>query len=176
MADAAESNGPSTPQESLSPLQEQTNYLYGAVRAHILPLRDWYALHIWWPRVLFRSAGSLVILGSLSLPIIASHNFEGRDWLLGVVSVLVAALTSLNAFFHWDSTWRSYAQTERQLESAIAKWDLQMQIFQAGKLSWPEAVVATQELFEQVHKTVSSETDQFFSTVKFPDVGPGREK
>ena len=68
------------------------------------------------------------------------------------------------------------AQTERQLESAIAKWDLQMQIFQAGKLSWPEAVVATQELFEQVHKTVSSETDQFFSTVKFPDVGPGREK
>jgi hypothetical protein len=52
--------------------------------------------------------------------------YQGKDLVLSIAAVLIAALTGLNAFFKWEDVWRSRRQTEFALGYLLAVWRLQI--------------------------------------------------
>jgi hypothetical protein len=138
------------------------------VDQQIRPQYRWYSTHTLWPRLCFRCAGILVVIGSLTLPVIAAQKGWPPRVLTGV-SLMVAVISSLSTFFKWDSTWQSRISTSAALRSLLAKWELSME--SAGTAEKPDdaALAATEKLFDDAFNIVGSETKQFFATVKWPD-------
>jgi hypothetical protein len=81
----------------------------------------------------------------------------------------VAIPTSLNAFFRWDSTWRSRTRTEGDLRGLLAAWELRLRAAEVADDPTKAALTATETLFREAYALVASETDQFFATVRWPD-------
>jgi hypothetical protein len=155
---------------NVTPERDPTvDYLVEVVNRRVGRQAKWYRSRTTWPRILFRLSGMLVIVGSLSLPVLAASSVRGRDELLGIISLVVASLTSLGAFFRWDSTWRSRARTAQTLEGLIARWELRLMAYELGSLNREEFLRSTEELVEESYRIVGAETDQFFSAVKFPE-------
>ncbi len=84
-------------------------------------------------RSFFRTSGVLVILLSAALPVVASfgNTFLGSDGTaiayknlaVSIMATAIAVLTGLNAFFHWDATWRGYTQAMFELYEIRAEWE-----------------------------------------------------
>lgn len=141
------------------------------VNEQIRPQHQWYATRTLVPRLCFRFAGVVVVIGSLSLPVIAAQKtWQFRESLLTAVSLVVAVVSSLGTFFKWDSVWQSRTRTAGALQAALAKWELSLEAAQMSENPDNAALAATQKLFDDAFTFVSSETKQFFDTVKWPDV------
>lgn len=145
------------------------------VNEKVLPCYRWYSTHKMWPRVLFRGAGLVVVVGSLSLPAIAASTMPNRDLVLMVVSLAVAVLSSLNAFFRWDATWRSRTRAAYALQGLLATWEFNLAA--ARRSSEPEqcALKATESLFKDAFALVGSETDEFFANIRWPEAPKVRD-
>lgn len=96
------------------------------VEDQVMPCYKWYSTHKAWPRLLFRLGGMIVVIGSLSLPAIATSDMPLRDPLLTAVSLAVAAFSSLNAFFRWDGAWRSRTRAAYDLQGMLARWEFRL--------------------------------------------------
>lgn len=144
--------------------------LRALVNDQVRPCYDWYSTHTTWPRICFRVAAVIVVVGSLALPAIATATWAHHQLVLTVVSLAVAILSSLSTFFKWDSTWQSRTKTVIDLQGFLAKWELALRSAEMAPNPSEAALTATQELFNDVFNTVGSETKQFFSTVKWPEV------
>ncbi len=141
------------------------------VRSQVVETRDWYKNNAARPRRLFRAAGATVILLSISIPLLASLQYPAKDLVLSVIALLIAALTGLNAFFKWESSWRSRRQTEFALNHLLSLWDLR--IIEAMQEPDPtEArkliLTATRQLLQEAQTVVGAETEDFFSKMTFP--------
>jgi hypothetical protein len=140
------------------------------VDQQIRPQYEWYSTHTLWPRLCFRIAGVVVVIRSLSLPVVAAQKgWQFREGLLTVVSLLVAAVSSLSTFFRWDSTWQSRIRTAGALRTALAKWELSTEASVLAEKPSAAALTATEKLFDDAFNLVGSETKHFFDTVKWPD-------
>jgi Protein of unknown function (DUF4231) len=141
------------------------------VKKLITPSVEWYSTHTAWPRVAFRLAGVIVVVGSLLLPIItATKNLPFREGILTTVSLAVAIVSSLSTFYRWDSTWQTRTKAARELSGLLAKWELALKFAETAENPLEAARSATQKLFDDALSVVGSETNQFFTTVKFPEI------
>jgi hypothetical protein len=158
-------------------MTNQTEYdalliqLQKLVDEHILPEYKWYRDKGNWPRYAFRTSGFIVIIGSLLLPVITvSTTLKFKFEILTGLSLTIAILSSLSAFFRWDSMWQSRMKTRMELEALLAQWKFALVSAQEAEDPQHGALAATQTLFEKAFASINSETDQFFSTVKWPSI------
>jgi len=133
--------------------------------------RAWYAAHATRPRIHFRTIGVLVILLSLSIPLIAVLKFPGKEIVLSVAAVSIAVATSLNSFFKWEQTWQAFRKTEFALDYLLTQWDLQRveAMQETDPLKFKQKILeATQQLLSEANKITSSETQEFFDRIEWP--------
>jgi hypothetical protein len=121
--------------------------------------------------ILFRAVGVLVILLSISVPFLGTLEGIWRMVILPLTTLLIAALTGLNAFFQWQSQWQGYRQTQYTLEYLLAKWELE--IIRAKHCPDPKeatevALAATHLLLDQAREITASETSGFFAGIQLP--------
>lgn len=153
--------------------------LLGELRAivdeQVVATYSWYRRHARIPRLLFRASGALVILLSISLPFLSSMDYPQKPILLSVVALIIAALTGLSSFFAWEQTWKSRRQTEFALAHLLAQWEVRLAA--AKHESDPEKkrlryIESTEQLLVESRAVVASETEEFFSTAKWPQGKP----
>ena len=135
------------------------------------PHLQWYVSHKLLPRLLFRAVGVAIILLSVSIPLLTTLSFRGRDLVLSCAALAIAAMTGLNSFYGWDQAWRGRQQTAATLEHLIASW----RVRHASARLEPDpgkrrdlATAAAQELIDQVKAVTGAEAEQFFSEVRLP--------
>jgi hypothetical protein len=157
-------------------MTNQTEYdalliqLHKLVDDHIFPEYKWYRDGGNWPRYAFRISGFTVIIASLLLPVITVSTLSLKPQILTGLSLTIAILSSLSAFFRWDSTWQGRLKTRMELESLLAQWKFALVSAQGAVDPLHDALAATQTLFEKAFASINSETDKFFSTVKWPSI------
>jgi hypothetical protein len=139
------------------------------------PQLQWYLDHKLLPRLLFRAAGVVIIVLSVSIPLLTTLSFRGRDVVLSCAALLIAALTGLNSFYGWDQAWRGRQQTAEQLQHLIASGRVR---FASARLEpdpgkrRDQATAAAQELIDKVKAVTGAEAEQFFSEVRLPQATP----
>lgn len=129
-----------------------------------------YGRHIILPHIFYRIAGTLVIVGSVSLPYLAQTTSEANRTALSLVSLGVALLTALLSFFGWHHTWQRRMTVNVALKHYIACWEIDMlrayrEDYDRAKV---DAYLATSQLFTMVFTTVGAESQTFFATLKPP--------
>lgn len=132
---------------------------------------DWYKAHARTPMLLFRLSGVLVILLSVSLPLLATLEGFWKTLVLPVVALLVAGLTGLTSFFRWESGWKGYRQAQFTLEYLLTTWELQITeaSHQADvQKGIDQALQATRQLLDATHTAVSTEAEEYFKRVHIP--------
>jgi hypothetical protein len=145
--------------------------LRNLVEQHVRSRSNWYSTHTTWPRIAFRSAGVSVVVGSLLLPVVtAAKEWRPRDEVLTAVSLAVAILSSLTTFYRWDFTWQSRTKTATELQGLLAKWELALKFAETTQSPREAALSATQKLFDDAFNAIGSETNQFFTTIKWPEI------
>jgi hypothetical protein len=133
----------------------------------------WYGGHITWPRIIFRSAGIIVIVLSLGMPFLSTVKGELGQRLVLIASFMIAVLTALNSFFNWQKTWEKRVMFKLTLEGLVAQWEAEIIAATAAsdpKSGFERACNATRELIEKTRATTATETGSFFAGIKFPDV------
>jgi uncharacterized membrane protein YidH (DUF202 family) len=133
--------------------------------------RKWYEKRAKPPRIAFRAIGVVIILLSLSIPLIAALRFTGKDLVLSLFAVLIAIATSLNSFFKWEQTWQAFRKSEFALDHLLTVWDLR-RVEAMHETDPTEArdriLTAAEQLIEEANKITSSETQQFFDRIELP--------
>lgn len=133
--------------------------------------RQWYETRAKRPRIAFRAIGVVVILLSLSIPLIAAFQFSKKDIVLTLSAVLIAIATSLNSFFKWEQTWQAFRKTEFALDHLLTVWDLRRveAMLDPDPIKAREKILtATAQLIEDANKVSGSETQQFFDRIEWP--------
>lgn len=130
-----------------------------AAEAYALRLRQVYDLRAAWHRRLYRLSGIVVILAGAGLPLLVSIDYAGKDLTIALTGVLVAAITSLRAFYRWDQSWILLRKTEMSITSALWEWRCRT----PG--TDQEAVL---ELLKKVEEIRKFEAESFFKELAFP--------
>lgn len=135
------------------------------------PQLAWYQTNKLWPRLFFRATGVVIIVLSVTIPFLTTFDFRGRNIVLSVTALVIAALTGLSAFYNWDQAWRGRQQTAETLEHLLASWRLHL--INARAETDPEqrrarVTTAAQELIDGVKAVTGAEAEKFFSEVKLP--------
>lgn len=132
----------------------------------------WYTDHTTWPRIVFRVAGTLVIVVSLAIPFIAAAGGNLLKYGVPTAALAIALISALNAFYGWQKTWEKRITVQLTLEGLIAVWQTQMDA--ATRLGdeserYEAARSATERLIDATRALTVSETNTWFTSVKFPD-------
>ena len=138
-----------------------------AVEAYLFRLRSFYHSRATWHRRFFRFSGIVVVLIGAFLPLVTTLSYAGKDLLVSVMGVLIAALTALRAFYRWDQSWILLRGTERTITAAW--WDYQARVtaITSGDATTErhEAARALAELLVDIRQ---EEADFFFKDLRFP--------
>ena len=133
-------------------------------------MRDWYAIRTTWPRLMFRTAGTLVIIGGALLSYLAGNTRE-HEWLIPIVSLAIVVLTGFNAFFNWQGMWQKRIVIKQELDAGLALWETQIdeaQQMEDKKEAYSLALEATRQLIKSSKALNQGETTEFFSGIKMP--------
>ena len=129
-------------------------------------------------RLRFRLSGALIIGLSVCLPFLTTLR-EGI-WIsivVPIVALAIAGLSSLNAFFRWESNWKGYSQTRYRLEYLLKVWELQIieARYETDTQKAVERVMqATKQLLDNVESTTSAEAEEYFKRVQIPKPSPSQ--
>ena len=124
-----------------------------------------------WHRRNFRLSGIVVILVSASLPLLAAFDYSRKDLVVAVAGVVIAVVTGLRSFYHWDLLWGSLRRTHFDLTHAYNSWLIEIQ--HAETSAAPAEIEArryeaTKALVARVNEIRTAESDKFFESLKFP--------
>jgi hypothetical protein len=138
---------------------------------YVNPRIDWYRTNTKWPRNTYRVVGISTIILSVTLPALASAQFVYKEIVISAISVIIAMLTGLGSFFHWERTWRGNSTAQVAIEQAVGKWELELK--RAEFVIGPSdrvnhAIKATDDLLANTGTVVSSESEGFFSNLHAP--------
>jgi hypothetical protein len=121
----------------------------------------------------FRAGGFVLVFLSISLPFLTqmvekAHQAQVASTLVWLIALVAAA----NSFFNWQRAWQGYTQTQLTLQFALTEWELRTA--EARAASSDEEGVALlkeglQKFIKSVSEAVSSETAQYFESVKIPE-------
>jgi hypothetical protein len=80
---------------------------------------------------------------------------------LSVMAAAIALLTSVNAFYRWDESWRGFINAQLELERLRDRWEIEI----AGAKTHPNlaerlnlAKAATERFVEQAREAIQSES------------------
>jgi Protein of unknown function (DUF4231) len=130
---------------------------------------QWYTTHKALPRVLYRLVGIVTVILSVTLPALTAATFRNKDVTISCISIVIAALTGLGSFYHWDRTWQKNATAQASIEAFLAKWELELA--RAKELVAPadrtkHVYDATDDLIANTSRVISSETQDFFNNLQ----------
>jgi hypothetical protein len=144
---------------------------------HVVRTLNWYRGHARVPMILFRTTGVLLIVLSVSVPLLAVLEGIWQEAVLPVVALVIAGLTGLNSFFQWHTSWQGYRQTQYALEHLIAQWELKITEAKhhPNRDQRLEMVIqATDKLLRDTGQITATETGSYFERVRVPDTGQTR--
>jgi uncharacterized protein DUF4231 len=135
---------------------------------YVNPRIRWYETHTSLPRTIYRFVGIATIILSVTLPALASAQFEYKEIVVSAISVVIAALTGLGSFYHWERTWRGNSKAQVAIEQAVGKWELELRraefvVAQNDRVN--HVIKATDDLLTNTGAVVSSESEGFFSNL-----------
>src|SRR4030095_4201170 len=93
------------------------------VDRYVVHHRNWYRHRARVGGRWLRRFGVGVIVLSASLPVIAAVDFKDSQFVITLVSVLVAAHTALRTFFQWDGQWRVRRGADWKLTALLGAWE-----------------------------------------------------
>jgi Protein of unknown function (DUF4231) len=143
--------------------------------------RKWYAKHQYIPFLLFRTAGIITIIFSVTLPAVAALNdFEYRQVVIAFMSITIAALTGLSTFFHWERSWRGRNLSMSATDALVEKWELELLnarlVLTDPQERLKHVYLATSDLITNFRGISSSETEDFFASMAFPQSNRATQK
>ncbi|MBP2478700.1 hypothetical protein JOF53_007572 [Crossiella equi] len=151
---------------------------YGRVaRQYVIDLRDRYRFRARWNRRFFRLTGILVIVLSISLPLITVLVFPYKDLTIAVIGVAIALCTGLHSFYQWDKNWGLLRRSDFKLTEAYSAWELEMLHAQSlvdGPNKEQKRYDATKSLLDKASVIRGKESESYFDALKFPQK-PGIE-
>jgi hypothetical protein len=118
----------------------------------------------------FRYTGVLVIAFSVTLPVLTSVTFSGRNEALSVLALGVAGLSALRAFFQWDQSWRLYRSQDLTLSALLTRWQMGMMrvIRTAAPNADDQAHDLTMDILYEAFESGRAELSEFFSSIAWP--------
>jgi hypothetical protein len=126
-----------------------------------------YDDHVGRVRLAAMGVTSITILLAALLPFLAAADFPNKTFWVGGVSVAVAALTGLAAYWRWTDEWRGYILASMTLKSLRGAWELAL--IEASLKPEAEgqqlAVRATRRLLEQAGEAARRETAERFESL-----------
>jgi hypothetical protein len=141
----------------------------------VVRLQNQYDWRANWHRRNFRLSGIVVILVSASLPLLAAFDYWWKDLVVAVAGVVIATVTGLRTFYHWDQMWGVLRRTHFDLNHAYNDWMVEIQHAEAsGAPAEVEgrAYAATKALLARVNEIRTAESDKFFQSLSFPPQSP----
>lgn len=144
---------------------------------YVVKHRNYYRRRATRVRRYFRWAGLAVILCSAALPVVAFVDGDQTRLIITVLSVTIAALTALRAFFQWDVQWRVLRQADWKLTYLLATWEIELEYLRTcPNDADPEcsAINATKTLLVEAEKVVEAEASSFFRGLGWPE--PDKEQ
>ena len=142
-------------------------------RNEIARSKDWYKEHARRPMLYFRSVGAVIIVLSVTVPLLTRLEGFWQTLVLPAATLLIAALTGINSFMQWQTQWQGFRQAQFELEYSLSKWDLAMIVAKAhpDKTKASQlAIKATETLIERARKITATETNAFYESVELSDV------
>lgn len=140
-----------------------------AVETYLFRLRSFYHARAVWHRRFFRFSGIMVVLIGAFLPLVTTMSYAGKDLVVSLMGVVVAALTALRAFYRWDQSWILLRGTERTITGAW--WGYQARvtaITSDGDDAAYERHAAARELAAMLVDVRQEEADFYFKDLRFP--------
>ena len=118
----------------------------------------------------FRYTGVAVILSSVTLPLLTTLSFTGKDFVVSALALGIAGLSSLRSFFHWDRNWQLFRRHEYALTMQIAQWESAMLDLVTSNSVDPDsrALAITKDALDNVKEQKNAEFDAFFNTIGWP--------
>jgi hypothetical protein len=166
---------PDTAAGERDPFAEAVKEAWEIRRKYIDPQARWYEKHTTAPRLWFRGAGILTILLGAVLPAVAAApDFPRKYGLISCMSVVIAVLTAASSFFHWERTWHGNMSAKIAIEQLAAKWELELsnaRLTVAAGERIKHVYAATNDFLANVRSVTSSESEGFFSLLRFPQSG-----
>lgn len=154
---------------SKSRVEEQGNVfdiMDELVTRYVRDTIGWYQQHKSTPRRLYRAATAIIVVAGATLPLLSSFSGLFPRLATSAISVLIAALTSLNAMYRWDKVWQVFTLAQTQLESMLADWELHMSTLdQASDTDRAQAKALTASLLAATRSVSESEAEEFFRAV-----------
>ena len=138
---------------------------------YVAPRIRWYETHTNFPRILYRVVGIATVVLSVTLPALASAQFVHKEVVVSGISVVIAMLTGLSSFYHWERTWRGNSTAQMAIEQAVGKWELELrraEFVHGGNDRVNHVIKATDDLLANTGTVVSSESEGFFSNLHAP--------
>ena len=131
----------------------------------------WYSAHSLWPRLLFRTSGIIVIIFSITIPVLAANQLQYKDLWITVMAMSIAIASALNSFYRWGEKWQSFIRSELAIKHLIAIW--QIELSNAKQLTTESerlivAAKATEKLINAVGRIEAVETEEYFNKVDWP--------
>lgn len=77
-------------------------------------------------RFFYRLFGVVVIVLSISIPVLSQSNLTHKKILITFASLSVAIGTSLSTFFNWGEAWGQYRAAEYAYRTEIRQWDIKV--------------------------------------------------
>jgi hypothetical protein len=117
-------------------------------------------------RNLAASVAATTILLSALLPLLAAFDYNGKELVLSLVGVTIAAVTGLGSYFHWGDLWKGYLIAWNDIQNARAHWDLD--VVAARREETEEAALeaayrAADRLLEATRSAIDREHGTYFA-------------
>ena len=169
--------------ESPAASLESTDLDFAQIRARLREMVNTDVLH--WhavykrnaelSRILFRLCGVVVIVASVSIPVLAAFEFPRKNLVVSGAALLIAVLTGLNSFYRWESRWRNYRQSQFAMDQLLSEWRLAL-LEAENKRDQPTSVAlaleATRRLLADAKAVRDTESADYFDNVAWPHLEP----
>jgi hypothetical protein len=156
--------------EEKSQTGDQAADHWGAAVGEIEDLSKKYRARAKWHKIWFWLSGVLVISLSATLPLLAGLEFGRKDLTLGIFAVVIAGLTALRNFFHWDQSWSLLRQTDFELTELARAWRLEKEAALREPTSEQPNLLdqITHKFLEDAQSVRRAESAAFFGRLSFP--------
>jgi len=144
---------------------------------HVLKYLEWYRANTKWPMFAFRLSGIATIILGAALPAVVSMDEKiipdarARKIAVIVMSVSLAALTALSAFYRWEKTWHGRNAARRSLELLMTKFNMELADVKPtddDEDSCKRREAAALALIAGADQVVSTETAEFSANLQSP--------
>lgn len=145
------------------------------MKATVLDDLSWYRMATVRPMVAHRFFGTLVIALSVSLPLLATMNFERKDLVISLIGIMIAFISGIRSFFRWGEMYMANMRGMVELKNKVSEWELA--IIQAENHYDPEESVkiafeASRQLLvarDLVDKRNTEDYSQFLNALEKKD-------